>query len=201
MVDFTPFITERTRDFTGREWVFAEVDRWLADPAGLRIFLLTGGPGSGKTAVAARLAQMSLGQTPPGAPVHLGRGCLACFHFCQAQDDLIQALPGPPPDLPGSWCHSACDRAVHSTEGVSCAISCGWKREVEGAGMEMRRRRFPSGSTAGALASIPCMTNGKRSRAGAARTSCTFRPGTGPSYGGRATIASTSSRFATRATN
>jgi hypothetical protein len=28
--DFSAYIAERTRDFIGREWVFAEIDAWLA---------------------------------------------------------------------------------------------------------------------------------------------------------------------------
>jgi tRNA uridine 5-carbamoylmethylation protein Kti12 len=41
---------------------FSRIDEWLADPNGSRIFLLTGDPGKGKTAIAARLVQMSKGQ-------------------------------------------------------------------------------------------------------------------------------------------
>lgn len=32
VIDFSSYIADRTRDFTGREWVFAEIDCWLADP-------------------------------------------------------------------------------------------------------------------------------------------------------------------------
>jgi hypothetical protein len=49
IIDFTSYITERTRDFTGREWVFQAIEAWLADFYGLRFFLLTGDPGSGKS--------------------------------------------------------------------------------------------------------------------------------------------------------
>lgn len=57
-MDFSAYISERTRDFVGREWVFAEIERWLADPAAPRYFILTGEPGIGKTALAARLTQI-----------------------------------------------------------------------------------------------------------------------------------------------
>ncbi len=67
-----------THDFTGREWVFAEIDRWLADPNGPRFFIITGEPGIGKTAIAARLTQIRN---------------LDAFHFCIArQADTIDPL-------------------------------------------------------------------------------------------------------------
>lgn len=54
MFDFSAYITERTRDFTGREWVFAEIDRWLAEPDAPRYFIITGEPSIDKTAITAR---------------------------------------------------------------------------------------------------------------------------------------------------
>jgi hypothetical protein len=38
--DFSDTIAERTRGFVGREWVFAEVDTWLADPDAPRYFII-----------------------------------------------------------------------------------------------------------------------------------------------------------------
>lgn len=76
--DFSAYIADRTRDFVGREWVFAEIDRWLADRAAPRFFILAGEPGIGKTAIAARLAQI--------------RDLDAC-HFCIArQADTVDPL-------------------------------------------------------------------------------------------------------------
>jgi len=84
-IDFGPFTTERTRDFTGREWVFEAIDQWLGRKDSPRYFLLTGEPGSGKTAVAVRLAQFSDGQaSPPPGCAHLGPGFLRAVHFCRA---------------------------------------------------------------------------------------------------------------------
>jgi hypothetical protein len=78
MFDFSAYITEHTRDFTGRDWVFAEIDRWLADPDAPCYFIVTGEPGIGKTAIAARLTQIR---------------DLAAFHFCIArQADTIDPL-------------------------------------------------------------------------------------------------------------
>jgi hypothetical protein len=60
-------IAERTRNFTGREWGFAEIGHWLADSNAPRFFILANEPGIGKTAVTPRLAQTC----------HLG-----AHHFC-----------------------------------------------------------------------------------------------------------------------
>jgi hypothetical protein len=77
-LDFSSYIAERTQDFTGREWVFAEIHRWLADPDGPNFFIITGEPGIGKTAIAGRLTQ-----------IH----DIAAAHFCIArQADTIDPV-------------------------------------------------------------------------------------------------------------
>lgn len=87
MIDFSRYIARRTRDFTGRRWVFEAVHEWLADEDAPRIFLLTGEPGSGKTALAARLVQISQGDVaPPENLDRLGADFLGAFHFCSARD-------------------------------------------------------------------------------------------------------------------
>lgn len=58
--------------FTGRRWFFDEVDRWLADPRAPRVFLATGRPGLGKTAVAAWLCA--------------NRREVGAFHLCRHGD-------------------------------------------------------------------------------------------------------------------
>jgi hypothetical protein len=68
--DFTDLITQHSKNFTGRKWVFAEIDHWFANLAAPRFFIITGEPGIGKTAIAAQLAQ--------------GRE-LAAIHFCIAR--------------------------------------------------------------------------------------------------------------------
>jgi AAA ATPase-like protein len=77
------FIDERTRHFTGRQWVFDAIDAWLSADVAPRVFLLTGGPGTGKTAIAARIAQMDAGTVVHAVP-SLRAGSLAYAHFCQA---------------------------------------------------------------------------------------------------------------------
>jgi thioredoxin-like negative regulator of GroEL len=85
-LDFTSYIIERTTNFTGREWVFQAINDWLADPDGARSFLLKGEPGSGKTAISARLSQFSQGLSSPNGLPHLTQGYLSAIHFCSARD-------------------------------------------------------------------------------------------------------------------
>jgi hypothetical protein len=59
ILDFSAYRAERAGAFTGREWVLDAVAAWRADPAGERCLLITGEPGAGKTAIAARLADQA----------------------------------------------------------------------------------------------------------------------------------------------
>lgn len=79
-------IAERTAHFSGRGWVFGEVDDWLQRAPGGRYFLITGEPGSGKTALAARLFQISAGEAPPNGYARIGPRAIAAAHFCSAAD-------------------------------------------------------------------------------------------------------------------
>jgi WD40 repeat protein len=54
-LDFGVDVSRMTKDFTGREWLFSEFDSWL-DHAVSRVFLVSGDPGIGKSAIMARLA-------------------------------------------------------------------------------------------------------------------------------------------------
>ena len=69
--DFAAFLNQKRRDFCGREWLFDEIDAWRtssAEPA----LLITGDPGTGKSAIVAQL-------------VHLNRGAqVVAYHCCQA---------------------------------------------------------------------------------------------------------------------
>ena len=77
-LDFERDIERLTTDFTGREWILADVDRWLKRD-GQRFFILTGQPGVGKSAIAARLTQVCAD--------------IAAFHFCIAgrNDTIVPA--------------------------------------------------------------------------------------------------------------
>ncbi len=88
VIDFTPYITERTNSFTGREWVFQVINDWLADNDKPRFFLLKGEPGSGKTAIAARLSQFSQGMFQQANLPNLASDFLSAIHYCSASDGL-----------------------------------------------------------------------------------------------------------------
>ena len=61
--NFFSLISEKTDDFSGREWVFNEINNWLNyDPVNRqRYFIVTGKAGSGKITIAARLIEISSG--------------------------------------------------------------------------------------------------------------------------------------------
>ena len=87
-LDYSSYIGKLTQNFTGRTWVFEAINDWLDKPDAPRFFLLTGEPGSGKSAIAARLVQFSLGRVPPPNGLsHFTPGFLNAIHFCRADDD------------------------------------------------------------------------------------------------------------------
>lgn len=86
---FDRLIEQAAADFTGREWLFTDIGHWLVNPDGRPIYLLTGDPGSGKTAIAARLVQFLRGEAT--APLELTAGftgVLGAVHFCSAREGL-----------------------------------------------------------------------------------------------------------------
>ncbi|HEY9822655.1 MAG TPA: AAA family ATPase, partial [Candidatus Sericytochromatia bacterium] len=70
-IDFTRYIDRLTERFTGREWLFEQIDRWLKQ-GDEQFYLLTGEPGVGKSAIAAKLTQL--------------RSDIVAYHFCRAGD-------------------------------------------------------------------------------------------------------------------
>ena len=66
---FDADIAQHLKRFTGRQWVFDQIDDWLSDPNGSRVFWITGAPGVGKTAIATWLCAK--------------RREVAAFHLCR----------------------------------------------------------------------------------------------------------------------
>lgn len=60
--------------FTGRRWLFRQIDEWLADRRGPPVFWITGGPGSGKSAIAAWLSAR--------------RPEVVAFHICKSSNSM-----------------------------------------------------------------------------------------------------------------
>jgi WD40 repeat protein len=88
------YLEERAGSFVGREWLFARVRSFLNGPPGT--LLLRGDPGTGKTAVAARLAQASSGRIaannlPVQSPVAVET--ISAAVFCRAgRGDVLELI-------------------------------------------------------------------------------------------------------------
>lgn len=86
-IDFTKYISELTRNFTGREWVFKALDDWLKSKES-KFFIIVGEPGSGKSAIAGRLNQFSSSKViPPKDFVYIKGGFTNAVHFCSSSKD------------------------------------------------------------------------------------------------------------------
>jgi hypothetical protein len=70
--DFASYLHDKRRDFSGRQWLFDQIDAWRAASAGERALLLTGDPGIGKSAIVAQLALLN-----PGGQVLASHCCRA----------------------------------------------------------------------------------------------------------------------------
>ena len=69
-LNYASNIERHVAKFRGRVALFERIRQWVADPAGSQIFWLRGGPGLGKSAIAATLAH--------------GWGEVGAVHFCEA---------------------------------------------------------------------------------------------------------------------
>lgn len=68
-IDYSDDIIERTKKFTGREWLIEKFDHWLKNSTNKnRIFWVTGAPGVGKSSIAAWIAE--------------NRREIGAIHFC-----------------------------------------------------------------------------------------------------------------------
>jgi hypothetical protein len=59
--NFYSLISDKTKDFVGRKWVFDQIDNWLNDDSQNKpkYFIITGKAGSGKSTIAAKLIEIS----------------------------------------------------------------------------------------------------------------------------------------------
>ncbi|MDX3715792.1 AAA family ATPase [Streptomyces europaeiscabiei] len=73
LLDFSGYLEQKRRNFSGRQWLFASVRSWVLESAE-RALLITGDPGVGKSAFMAELVR----RTPQDE--------LLGFHFCTAED-------------------------------------------------------------------------------------------------------------------
>jgi len=80
---FYSLISDKTSDFAGRSWLFTKIKSWLEETNGPRYFLITGKAGTGKSAISARLWQISEGEVNDG---NLEKGFLTAIHVCSHRD-------------------------------------------------------------------------------------------------------------------
>lgn len=67
-IEFSADIVKHMLAFTGRRWIFQEIDNWFSSASGSRIFWILGAPGVGKSAISAWLRD--------------NRREISAFHFC-----------------------------------------------------------------------------------------------------------------------
>jgi circadian clock protein KaiC len=99
------YVDEHAGAFVGREWVFAQVRSFLSGRPGT--FLLRGDPGTGKTAVASRLAQASCGRldTADSLPP-VGGGVISTGLDWPAASPAVQVMYRSPVDIYiDEWVH------------------------------------------------------------------------------------------------
>ena len=85
--DFNAYIQQVAWDFMARPLLFGAFNRWLQDASLPRFCWISGGPGSGKTSIAAWLCQISNGVVaPPQGQSGVRPGFFQAYFFCSARD-------------------------------------------------------------------------------------------------------------------
>lgn len=96
--DFLDLIQAKTKDFVGRDFVFAEIRKMINNPAiASGYFLLQGDPGIGKTACLAELIQRPTERLAPSGELHI------LYHF----NSIPRGI-----DSPCKFLESICDQLI-----------------------------------------------------------------------------------------
>jgi len=103
-LSFEADVAQSLPSFVGREWIFDRLDDWLADKRGSSVYLLTGEPGIGKTALAIKIRD----RYPQVAAYHL------CRYGDSEKANPVRAI---------SPSHTSCRRSFRST-GSGCSKCC-----------------------------------------------------------------------------
>jgi len=83
--NYYSLISEKTKDFVGRSnWLYPQIRDWISDPNGSRYFLITGKAGTGKSAIAARLWEISEGIIKDS---YLQKDFITAIHVCSAREN------------------------------------------------------------------------------------------------------------------
>jgi hypothetical protein len=92
-IELPKTVAENIIGFTGRLWLLAQLLTWW-DSNAERIFLLSGGPGTGKSMILGWLAGFGPGPVDPVAADQLARlrSVVKAAHFCQASSRNISPL-------------------------------------------------------------------------------------------------------------
>jgi WD40 repeat protein len=103
------YVEERARRLHGRAWCFARVRKFLEGPPGL--FVITGAPGTGKTAIAGQLALAAAGRSRSSenpfdadtitAAVFCRAGRMMVMDLAERLSDQLAAVVEPYPQLGG----------------------------------------------------------------------------------------------------
>jgi hypothetical protein len=88
---FDAIVGERASEFVGRNWLFNRIAAWLNRPDMGRFFVITGAPGSGKTAISAHCISLagfnSTTNSADNSSFPIPPGTISAAFFCSAQDD------------------------------------------------------------------------------------------------------------------
>ena len=89
-IDFSEYIEGIESSYTERSWIFKCIDEWLRDLDAPRFFLISGEPGSGKTALASRLYQISMNKSTLNTSISndFDSFFLSAVYFCSANNGM-----------------------------------------------------------------------------------------------------------------